>query len=89
MDVLLISFVLLTSFICFFGIKIANWLSDEDSTEAPRTLQRNGRDNIYPMYVPRYQTESRHMQSFRSYSRKGARLSINSRQGSPIRHRAA
>lgn len=92
MEVLLISFVILTSCICFFGTKIANWLSDEDSTGgAAHTLQPNSADNMYAMYPPRHQPGPRHVQSFRHFSASANsdHLPVNRRYGSPVRHRAA
>lgn len=48
MDVILISFITLTAFICFFGIKIANWLSDEDSGKTPHAPQPSDMGAMHP-----------------------------------------
>lgn len=74
MDVLLISFVALSTFIWFFGTKMANWLSDEDSNETAYNSQSSELGYIYPL---RHQTAPQHARFLRSSRANGARLSTD------------
>lgn len=86
MEVLLISFVLLTSSICIFGTKIANWLSDEDSAGNTHPLKPRNASQIYSRG---YQAEPRQIQTFRYYSsHNNVRLPLDRPQQSAFRRAA-
>ena len=85
MDVILFSFVALTSLICFFGTKIANWLSDEDSPVSIHTLKPR---DVRRFYSHGYQAEPRQIRTFRYYSPDTVRLPLDRPQQSVIRRAA-
>jgi len=90
MEGIVVSFIVLASLICFFGTKIANWLSDEDRTEIVLTAQPSSVD-YRQAYIRRNQARLHEMESFR-YASSGSHkphLSIVRRYGSPAKQRAA
>ena len=82
MDVILISFITLTAFICFFGIKIANWLSDEDSGKTPHAPQPHGMSSLRPS---RYRVMPHHARASQSSPQGQRQVYIDRRHSTPAR----
>lgn len=84
MDVLLIAFITLSTCIWFFGTKMANWLSDEDSNETAYNSQSSELGYSYPL---RHQTAPQRAQFLRPSRDNGARMSIDGHYRSTSRIR--
>ena len=85
MGTILFSFVVLTSFIVFFGTKIAYWLSDEDSPVNARTAQP---PDVRQFYSRGYQAAPREVRTFRYHSSNNIRLPLDRYQQPAIRRAA-
>ena len=85
MGTILFSFVALTSFIIFFGTKIAYWLSDEDSPVSTRTAQPH---DVRRFYSRGYQSTPREVRKFRYHSSNNIPLQLDRDQQPAIRRAA-
>ncbi|MDH5670267.1 MAG: hypothetical protein OEY86_19890 [Nitrospira sp.] len=85
MGTILFTFVALTSFIIFFGTKIAYWLSDEDSPVNTRTAQPQ---EVRQFYSRGYQAAPREVRTFRYHSSNNTRLPLERYQQPAIRQAA-